>query len=243
MIHKNAIVENPDFPSGEVILIDKELHWTSFDVVNSLRIFIKHEFGLKKIKVGHAGTLDPLATGLVIVCTGKKTKEIDSFQAQEKEYSGSFRLGQTTPSFDLETLPDQDFQLNHITDALIRQTTRQFIGKITQAPPVYSAVRVNGKKAYEYARQNKEIQMKTREVEIFAFEITKIEMPEVFFEVKCSKGTYIRSLANDFGKALNSGAHLSSLCRTAIGNYKNEDAMSVDEFKKTYQQNDAEPNA
>lgn len=238
MIDRNTTSTNPDFPAGEVILVNKEIHWTSFDIVNSVRIFLKHEFGIKKIKVGHAGTLDPLATGLVIVCTGKKTKEIDSYQAQEKEYTGSFHLGQTTPSYDLETEPDQEFPTDHITQELIRQTAQSFAGKIEQQPPIFSAVKIAGKKAYEYARQNQEVKIKIREVEIFEFEITKIEMPEVFFRVKCSKGTYIRSLANDFGLALKSGAYLSSLCRTAIGDYKNEDALTVDEFKTLYRKSE-----
>jgi tRNA pseudouridine55 synthase len=232
MIHNKSIPKNPDFAAGEVILINKEIDWTSFDIVNSLRVFLKYEYGHKKIKVGHAGTLDPLATGLVIICTGKKTKQIDNYQAQEKTYTGSFHLGQTTPSFDMETEPDQTFTTDHISEELIRETTKQFTGKIEQTPPVYSAVKIDGKKAYEYARKNKEVKMRVREVEIFDFEITKIEMPEVYFKVRCSKGTYIRSLANDFGKALNSGAYLSSLCRTAIGEYKNEDALSIEEFKE-----------
>ncbi len=227
-------MRNPDFPAGEVILINKDLRWTSFDVVNSIRVFLKYEHGIKKIKVGHAGTLDPLATGLVIICTGKKTKEIDSFQAQEKEYTGSFYLGKTTPSFDLETLPDQEFPVEHITLESIHATTLQFTGIINQEPPVYSALKIDGKKAYEYAREKKAVIMKSRQVEIFDFEISRIAMPEVFFRVRCSKGTYIRSLANDFGRALNSGAYLSSLCRTRIGEYENESALSVDEFKDAY---------
>ena len=242
MIDKKATNTSVDFAAGEVILINKDLNWTSFDIVNSIRVFFKYEHGIKKIKVGHAGTLDPLATGLVIVCTGKKTKQIDSYQVQEKEYTGSFHLGQTTPSYDLETEPDQDFPTEHITPEMIRQTAESFTGKIEQTPPIFSAVKINGKKAYEYARENKEVKIKTRVVEIFEFEITSIEMPEVRFRVKCSKGTYIRSLANDFGKALKSGAYLSSLCRTAIGNYQNNDALTVDEFKAAYKQNPVSEN-
>jgi len=240
MIDKNATNTNTDFAAGEVILINKNLNWTSFDIVNSVRIFLKYEHGFKKIKVGHAGTLDPLATGLVIVCTGKKTKEIDTYQAQEKEYTGSFYLGQTTPSYDLETKPDQDFPTDHITQELIKQTAEGFTGKIEQKPPIFSAVKIDGKKAYEYARKNQEVKIKTRIVEIFEFEITNIEMPKVFFRVKCSKGTYIRSLANDFGLALKSGAYLSSLCRTAIGEYKNDDALTVDEFKSLYKKTETQ---
>lgn len=241
MIERTPTNTSPDFPAGEVILINKDINWTSFDIVNSIRIFFKHEYNIKKIKVGHAGTLDPLATGLVIVCTGKKTKEIDSYQAQEKEYTGSFYLGQTTPSYDLETEPDQDFPTDHITHELIYKTTEKFLGKIEQAPPVFSAVRIDGKKAYEYARKKIDVKMKTRTVEIFEFEITNIEMPAVFFRVKCSKGTYIRSLANDFGLALKSGAYLSSLCRTAIGDHKNDNALTVDEFKNLYKKEEKQP--
>jgi tRNA pseudouridine55 synthase len=241
MIQKNSLSRKPDFAAGEVILIHKDVNWTSFDVVNSIRVFLKYEFGLRKLKVGHAGTLDPLAIGLVIVCTGKKTKEIDSYQAQEKTYSGSFYIGQTTPSFDLETEPGQDFPTSHITNGLIHETASRFMGVIEQEPPVYSAVRIDGKKAYEYARKKKDVKMKTRQVEIFEFEITRIELPVISFRIRCSKGTYIRSLANDFGKALNSGAYLLSLCRIAIGNFKNEDALTVEEFKAKYRQEPVAP--
>lgn len=234
MIHKNAPIVNPDFKAGEVILIDKETDWTSFDVVNSIRNFIRREYGFPKIKVGHAGTLDPLATGLVIICTGRKTREIDSYQAKEKEYTGRFYLGKTTPSFDLETEPDQEFATRHITNDLISKTTERFKGTIEQEPPVFSAVKIDGKKAYEYARKKQEVKMRKRLVEIFDFEITDIKMPEVFFRVRCSKGTYIRSLANDFGKALESGAYLASLRRTAIGNFRVDDAFTVREFKAAF---------
>jgi tRNA pseudouridine55 synthase len=234
MISKQSLNKNPDFINGEVILFDKGLDWTSFDVVNSLKIFLKFEFGIKKIKVGHAGTLDPRATGLVIVCTGKKTKEIETYQAQEKEYTGTFYLGKTTPSYDSETECDQEFSIEQITDELIRKTTKQFTGEIIQIPPIFSALKIDGKKAYEYARKNEKVKMRERLITIFSFEIEKIELPLVYFRVKCSKGTYIRSLAHDFGKAMNSGAYLYSLCRTAIGEYKNDDALSIDEFKEYY---------
>jgi tRNA pseudouridine55 synthase len=234
MISQKSIPKSPEFLNGEVILINKDIDWTSFDVVNSLKVFLKYEFGIKKIKVGHAGTLDPKATGLVIVCSGKKTKEIDSYQAQEKEYAGAFYLGKTTPSFDSETEPDQEFPVDHITAPLILETARKFTGEIIQIPPVYSALKIDGRKAYEYARKNEKVKMRERLVHIYAFDIEKIELPLVYFRVKCSKGTYIRSLANDFGKALNSGAYLDSLCRTAIGDYKNEDALSIEEFKRYY---------
>ena len=234
MISKQSLIKNPEFIKGEVILFNKDIDWTSFDVVNSLKIFLKYEFGIKKIKVGHAGTLDPRATGLVIVCTGKKTKEIESYQAQEKEYTGTFYLGNTTPSFDTETEPDQEFKTGHLTDELIRETTKQFTGEILQIPPVFSALKIEGKRAYEYARKNEKVKMRERQVHIFSFDIEKIELPFVYFRVRCSKGTYIRSLANDFGKALNSGAYLNSLCRTAIGNYRIEDALTVAEFKEYF---------
>lgn len=238
MIFKNNIPQPPDFVAGEVILINKQLRWTSFDIVNSLRIFLKYNYGHRKLKIGHAGTLDPLATGLVIVCTGRKTKEIEKYQAQQKTYAGSLMLGQTTPSFDLETEPDQTFDTQHITPAMIHEAAQKFTGIISQQPPVFSAIKIDGKKAYDYARANKPVKMREREVEIFKFIITKIEMPQVWFEVECSKGTYIRSLANDFGKALGSGAYLASLCRTAIGNYHNDDALTVEEFKTIFGKNE-----
>nr|NQU89038.1 tRNA pseudouridine(55) synthase TruB [Bacteroidota bacterium] len=234
MIGKSSLTKSPDFINGEVILINKEIDWTSFDVVKSLRIFLKFEYGIKKIKIGHAGTLDPRATGLVIVCTGKKTKGIDQYQAQEKEYTGTFKLGETTPSYDSETPPDEIFPIDHITENLIHSTTKKFTGSIIQIPPVYSALKIDGKKAYEYARKNQEVKMRERQVEISSFSITKIDMPFVDFKVNCSKGTYIRSLAYDFGKALDSGAYLTSLCRTAIGEFRLEEALRVQEFKDAY---------
>jgi len=234
MINKNALSPNPGFDEGEVILINKDLDWTSFDVVNSLKVFLRFEFGLRKIKIGHAGTLDPKATGLVIVCTGKMTKSIDSYQAREKEYTGSFTLGLTTPSWDRETEPDREFPTAHITHEMIHEATGQFTGEIMQAPPVFSALKIDGTRAYKFARSNQEVTMKQRQVEIFDFEITKIEMPQVFFRVRCSKGTYIRSLAYDFGNALGSGAYLSSLHRTAIGEFRVEDALTIAEFKEIY---------
>jgi len=234
MISKQSLPKTPDFQNGEVILFNKTLDWTSFDVVNSFKIFLKYNFGIKKIKAGHAGTLDPRATGLVIVCTGKKTKEIERYQAQEKEYTGTFYLGKTTPSYDSETEANQEFSTGHIKDELIRETTKQFTGEIIQVPPIFSALKIDGKKAYEYARKNEKVKMRERLITIYSFEIENIELPLVYFRVKCSKGTYIRSLANDFGKALNSGAYLYSLCRTAIGEYKNEDALTIEEFKTFY---------
>lgn len=219
-----------DFKNGQVLLIDKPLNWTSFQVVNKLRWSIRQAFGIKKIKVGHAGTLDPLATGLLVICTGKMTKEINIFQGQEKEYTGTFVLGSTTPSFDLETEVDHSFPTEHITDDLIHATTKQFIGQINQFPPVFSAIKKDGKRLYEFARAGEAVEIKPRSVEISEFEITSISDLELQFRVVCSKGTYIRSLANDFGKALNSGAHLSVLRRTRIGGFNVEEALTPEAF-------------
>ncbi|WP_179343308.1 tRNA pseudouridine(55) synthase TruB [Winogradskyella ursingii] len=219
-----------DFKNGQVLLIDKPLHWTSFQAVNKLRWAIRQAFNIKKIKVGHAGTLDPLATGLLIICTGKMTKQINTFQGQEKEYTGTFVLGSTTPSFDQETEIDQTFSTEHITEDLIYKTTNQFIGKIQQFPPVFSAIKKDGKRLYEFARAGEEVEIKSREVEISSFEITNINNNNLQFKVVCSKGTYIRSLAHDFGKALNSGAHLAELRRTRIGEFTVNEALSPEEF-------------
>ncbi|MBF8148863.1 tRNA pseudouridine(55) synthase TruB [Winogradskyella sp. F6397] len=219
-----------DYKTGQVLLIDKPLTWTSFQAVNKLRWSIRQAFSIKKIKVGHAGTLDPLATGLLVICTGKMTKQINTFQGQEKEYTGTFALGGTTPSFDLETEVNETFPTDHITEELIYSTTQQFIGKIDQFPPVFSAIKKDGKRLYEFARAGEEVEVKSRQVEITEFEITKISGLELHFRVVCSKGTYIRSLANDFGKALNSGAHLASLRRTRIGDFKVEDALTPEAF-------------
>ena len=227
------MVKAEDFQEGKVLLIDKPLHWTSFQVVNKLRWEIRRSFKIKKIKVGHAGTLDPLATGLLVICTGKMTKNIDSFQAQIKEYTGTFVLGSTTPSYDLETETDHTYTTNHITDVLIRNATQQFIGEISQFPPVFSALKKDGKRLYEFARAGEAVDIPSRQVHISEFEITGIEKLEVDFRVVCSKGTYIRSLAHDFGKALNSGAHLSALKRTKIGDFNVENAVSIEDFIKT----------
>lgn len=219
-----------DYKNGQVLLIDKPLTWTSFQAVNKLRWAIRQAFSIKKIKVGHAGTLDPLATGLLVICTGKMTKQINVFQGQEKEYTGTFTLGATTPSFDLETEIDQTFSTAHITEAQIYKTTDQFIGKIEQFPPVFSALKKEGKRLYEFARAGEAVEIKARQVEIKEFEITAIQGLELKFRVVCSKGTYIRSLAHDFGKALNSGAHLSELRRTRIGDFRVGDALTPEAF-------------
>lgn len=240
MISKTLLPSHPDYAAGEVVLINKEINWTSFDVVNSIKIFLKYEFELKKIKIGHAGTLDPKATGLMIVCTGKQTKSIDTYQSFEKEYTGTFTLGLSTPSWDTETLPDQTFPTGHITKEMIMNVARQFTGTILQRPPSFSAIWVDGKRAYKIARKNSEFRMEPRQVEVTSFEITAVEMPLVHFRIRCSKGTYIRSLASDFGKALDSGAYLSALCRTAIGDFRLEDALTISEFKENYKNPDSD---
>jgi len=219
-----------EYLDGQVLLIDKPLEWTSFQVVNKLRWHIRQTYNLKKIKVGHAGTLDPLATGLLIICTGKLTKQIDTFQGQIKTYTGTFVLGSTTPSYDLETEIDAEFPTAHITPELIHQTTKKFIGEIDQFPPVFSALKKEGKRLYEFARAGEAVKIDSRKVSITDFQITNIEGVKVDFSVTCSKGTYIRSLAYDFGKALKSGGHLSALRRTKIGEFSVDQAMSIDEF-------------
>lgn len=222
-----------DYKTGQVLLIDKPLNWTSFQVVNKLRWHIKQRFNIRKIKVGHAGTLDPLATGLLIICTGKKTKEINEYQGQIKEYTGTITLGATTPSYDLETKINQTFSTAHITENLLQETTKQFIGEIDQKPPIFSAIKKDGKRLYEHARKGETIEIPTRKITITEFEITNIELPKVDFRIVCSKGTYIRSLAFDYGIALNSGAHLSALRRTKIGVFSTEKASSIENFIKS----------
>lgn len=226
------ILEKPDFKAGEVFLLDKPYEWTSFHVVNSIRYQMSRVTGLKRNKVGHAGTLDPLATGLLIICTGKATKQIDSYQAQEKEYTGTLKLGATTPCFDLEKEEDHQYPTDHITEEMILEATKVFLGKIEQVPPIFSAIKIKGKRAYDYARKDEEVVIKPKNVEIKEFEITDIRMPEVDFRITCSKGTYIRSLARDFGQKLDSGAYLIALRRTKIGNYDVKDALTPQEFKK-----------
>lgn len=212
-----------NLPEGIVLLIDKPLEWTSFDAVNKIR----YACGGRKIKVGHAGTLDPLATGLLIICIGKKTKTIDGIQNQEKEYTGTFTLGGTTPSYDLETEIDQTFPIEHITSEKIEAVAKSFIGSQEQTPPVFSAIKIDGKRAYNKARKGEKVEMKKRPIIIDEFEITNINLPEVNFRIKCSKGTYIRSIAHDFGVKLDSGSHLSALRRTKIGDYSINDAHSL----------------
>lgn len=219
-----------EFLDGKVLLIDKPLEWTSFQAVNKIRWHIKQKFGLKKIKVGHAGTLDPLATGLLIICVGKETKNINIYQGQTKEYSGTFTFGATTPSFDLETEINQTFKTDHITSEDLKEATKKFTGEIEQKPPIFSAIKKDGKRLYELARKGETTEIKSRKVTIDEFEITNTELPDIDFRVVCSKGTYIRSLANDFGETLHSGAHLSALRRTKIGDFSVDNALSIDAF-------------
>jgi len=215
-----------DYATGQLLLVNKPYRWTSFDVVGKIR----NAFKPLKLKVGHAGTLDPLATGLLIICTGKMTKQIDSFQAQEKEYTGTFTLGATTPTYDLESEPEQLFDTNHLTEDQLRAACAQFTGDIQQYPPAHSAIKIDGERLYEKARRGEEVELRLRNVTISEFELTRIELPEVDFRVVCSKGTYIRSLANDFGKAVDNGAYLSRLRRTRSGDFKIEDAHEVMEL-------------
>ena len=214
------------FELGQLLLINKPLRWTSFDAVNKIRNIIRVK------KVGHAGTLDPLATGLLIICTGKFTKKINEYMAQEKEYTGTFTLGASTPTYDLESEPGNFLSFEKITKDEIKSAAKKFTGEIMQVPPAHSAIKVEGKRLYVSARKGIEVKLEPRKINIKEFEISKIEMPVVYFKVVCSTGTYIRSLANDLGAALGCGAYLSSLCRTRIGNYLLQDAMTMEEFEK-----------
>jgi len=220
-----------DYKTGQVLLIDKPLEWTSFQVVNKVRWLIRKQYGLKKIKVGHAGTLDPLATGLLILCTGNFTKKIEAYQAQEKEYTGTICLGATTASYDLETEIDQTFDISGISSEMIRETATRFTGDILQQPPVFSSLKKDGKRLYEFARAGEKVIVPYRNIHISTFEIMNINLPNVDFRVICSKGTYIRSLAHDFGRALHSGGHLSTLRRTKIGAFSVNNAVTVEQFE------------
>ena len=224
-----------DFLNGQLILIDKPLQWTSFQAVNALKWAIRKKFNLKKIKIGHAGTLDPLATGLLVICTGKFTKRIPELQGQIKEYTGSIHLGATTPSYDLETEIAAHNPNAHINTELLQKSRLQFVGKLQQQPPMFSALKKDGKRLYELARAGNTVEVKAREIEIFEFDITPVNETRVDFRVVCSKGTYIRSLAHDFGKALGSGAHLTTLRRTKIGSFYVDNAVSPDAFKAQLQ--------
>lgn len=219
------------FKEGEVLCINKPLHWTSFQVVNKLRWLIKRKLKVKKIKVGHAGTLDPLASGLMIICTGKKTKEIEHYQAAHKEYIATIKLGASTPSYDGESVENRFYATQHINDDLIKQTLQSFVGDSQQLPPIFSAIKVDGKKLYESARKGKQVELKPRSISIYNMELLSIEMPYVSFRVTCSKGTYIRSLAYDLGMAMGSGAWLSKLQRTKIGENELKNALDIQDFE------------
>lgn len=222
-----------DYLEGQVLLIDKPLHFTSFQAVNKLKYLLINKVGLpKKFKIGHAGTLDPLASGLLLICTGKFTKRITELQGQAKEYTGTFHIGATTPSYDLETEVDQHFSIIHITEALIHETVKQFLGEIDQKPPIFSAIKKDGVRLYEHARAGETVEIASRKTTIHEFEITRIALPEIDFRVVCSKGTYIRSLAFDFGQALASGAHLTVLRRTKIGDYDVQNAVTPATFEE-----------
>lgn len=227
-----------DYLNGQILLIDKPLHWTSFQAVNKLKYILINKVGLpKKFKIGHAGTLDPLASGLLLVCTGKFTKRITELQGQAKEYTGTFYIGATTPSYDLETEIDETFDTSHISESLILKTVLQFLGEIDQKPPIFSAIKKNGVRLYEHARAGETVEIASRKTTIYEFEITRIALPEIDFRVVCSKGTYIRSLAYDFGKAMNSGSHLIALRRTKIGDYDVKNAMDISELEESIVQN------
>lgn len=224
------MIDIKEFSEGSTIIIDKPYTWTSFDVVNKIRWNLKQALKVKKIKVGHAGTLDPLATGLLVLCIGKNTKLIDSIMVGEKTYTGTILLGKTTPSYDLESEFNQEFETNHITPEMMEEVRKSFIGEIQQVPPIFSAKQVDGKRAYDLARAGKEVELKANTIQIRDFKINIERFPEIDFEISCSKGTYIRSIANDFGKALNSGGTLTALRRTKSGEYSIENAKSVDEW-------------
>jgi len=224
---------NFDFQAGETLLVDKPLHWTSFDVVNKLRWNLKQKLGIKKFKVGHAGTLDPLATGLLIICTGKNTKKIDQFVLEDKTYTGTILIGKTTPSYDLETEYNQEFSIEHINDSLLDEVRLSFLGEQDQIPPIFSAKQVDGKRAYDLARAGKDVVLKANKINVSLFEIETSRFPEIDFKITCSKGTYIRSIANDFGQRLNAGAALIALRRTASGSFLIENAKAVDDWITT----------
>ena len=233
VIHE-AQFELPDIdinPEGDVLLVDKPYRCTSFDVVGKVRQYVKRKYQ-QKVKVGHAGTLDPLASGLLIICVGKFTKQIDNYQAQEKEYTGTIRLGATTPSFDLEKPIDAEYPYEHVTAEMVEEVRQKFLGDIEQVPPQFSAIRMGGRRAYEMAREGEEAPIQPRQISIPTFEITRFELPDIDFRIVCSKGTYIRSLARDIGEALGSGAHLTALRRTRVGEIKVEDCWTIEKFEE-----------
>ena len=223
---------NFNFEQGEILLVNKPRKWTSFDVVNLVRNYIRKDLGLRKLKIGHAGTLDPLASGLLILCTGRMTKQIEKFKEYDKEYTGTFTLGATTPSFDLEQEIDQHYPWEHVTRENILGAVKSMTGTYDQLPPIFSANKIKGKRAYEYARREQEVVMRPKRITISAFEIEELNLPEIHFRIVCSKGTYIRALARDLGTALNTGAHLTALCRTRVGPYLLKDAYDIEQIKK-----------
>ena len=219
-----------DYIEGELLLINKPYEWTSFDLVNKIRLRLKHSLRKRNLKVGHAGTLDPLATGLMIVCTGKMTKKIDQLSGLDKEYIATIELGATTPTYDLESLVDNQYPIDHITPELIDNVLNQFRGNIEQMPPIFSAIKIKGEKAYDLARRGEKVEMKSRSITIFALELMELSMPRLVLRVHCSKGTYIRSLAHDIGQALGSGAHLTGLVRTRVGEFSLDQAQEIENF-------------
>ena len=221
-------IKEDDIQDGKMLLVDKPLTWTSFDVVKYIRKSLVSKFKIKRIKVGHAGTLDPLATGLLIICIGKQTKQISIYQNLSKTYTGKFKLGETTPSYDAETEVNKSFNYDHIKENDIINLSQKFTGKLMQKPPIFSALKKNGKRMYEYARENKKIEIQEREINIYEFEIIKFTNPYIEFKITCSKGTYIRSIANDFGKKLNSGSYLSELRRINIGEFSVLNALQIE---------------
>ena len=230
MLQKLALLSKEDFQEGQILLLNKEMGWTSFDVVKKIKNLLKEKFNIKKIKVGHAGTLDPLATGLLIICTGKFTKTISSIQNQEKTYTGEITLGATTPSYDLETDINKTFDTSKITNESIQKTSLQFIGEIEQKPPVFSALKIKGERLYKKARRGEDVVIDSRKITVFSFDIEEYELPKFEFKIKCSKGTYIRSIAHDFGERLKNGGYLSQLCRTNIGKYDINDSITITDF-------------
>lgn len=234
-------MELTKYQLGEVLLVDKPLTWTSFQAVNKLKHAIRKTYGLKKIKIGHAGTLDPLATGLLIICTGKKTKTIETYQGQEKEYTGTVKLGATTPSYDMETEEDAQFPTDHITEEAIYDMAKQFVGEQDQYPPIFSAIKQKGEAIYKKARRGEEVVVKSRKITFYEVEITAIQLPYVSFRIRCSKGTYLRSFAYDFGKALKSGGYLTKLRRTRIGEFSVSDALSVEALAEKISNEEIKP--
>jgi tRNA pseudouridine55 synthase len=232
MLQKLALLTKEEFQEGQILLLNKEIGWTSFDIVKKIKNLLKEKFKIKKIKVGHAGTLDPLASGLLIICTGKSTKIISSIQDQKKTYTGEITLGASTPSFDLETEINKTYNVSNITNKNIKEVSKTFLGEINQKPPLFSAIKIKGERLYKKARRGEIVEIKSRKVTVCSFDINTIDMPKFTFQISCSKGTYIRSIANDFGEKLGNAGHLSCLSRMKIGEYNLKDAITITEFDK-----------